>query len=62
MYKRKIFLDVLFILISTSILVALHETGAIVKYIGLVLLPIIGAYYLGQFVERKKKKNNWTQQ
>jgi hypothetical protein len=53
--KKRIF-DVIFIVISATILILLAEYGFLEKYIGFSLLPILIAYQLGQYSERKFKK------
>ena len=52
--KKRSF-DLFFILISTSKLVLLGFYGLLEKYIGLSLIPILIAYYLGQYSENKFK-------
>jgi len=61
MNKKKLIVDLAFIVITAGILIALVESGLIEKYIGFALIPILMAYYFGQFVERKtriKSENN----
>jgi hypothetical protein len=53
--KRKILVDILFIVISTTVLIGLIEYGLLEKYIGFSLIPILIAYFLGQFVKSKFK-------
>jgi len=53
--KRKLLIDASFIVIAAVILVVLVENGIIEKNIGFALIPILIAYYLGQFVERKTR-------
>jgi hypothetical protein len=48
--------DGIFIVVSAILLIALIETNAVEKFIGFALLPILTAYYLGQYAERKFKK------
>jgi len=55
---KKIIFDTIFIVISTIILVILSEFGFLEKYIGLALIPILIAYFVGQFVERKINKKS----
>jgi len=43
-------------IISTIILVILLEYGFLEEYIGFALIPILIAYQLGQYSERKFKK------
>ena len=52
---RKRIFDIIFILISATILVILLEYGLVEKYIDFALLPILIAYYIGQYSERKFK-------
>ncbi len=55
MNKKKIIFDSTFIVIATVILIVLVQSELIEKYIGFALIPILIAYYLGQFVERKTR-------
>ncbi|MCD6179132.1 MAG: hypothetical protein J7K39_04445 [Bacteroidales bacterium] len=55
MNKKKIIFDVVFIVIAAVIITVLIEYGLIEKYVGFALIPILIAYYLGQFVERKSR-------
>ena len=55
MNKKKIIFDVAFIVLSAIILTVLVESELIGKYIGFALVPILIAYYFGQFVERKTR-------
>ena len=55
MNKKKIIFDLVFIVIAAVILIILIDTGLIEKYIGFALIPILIAYYIGQFVERKTR-------
>lgn len=47
--------DMIFIVVSTIFLIILMESNLIEKYIGLALLPILTAYHLGKYSERKLK-------
>jgi hypothetical protein len=58
MNKKKIMFDLIFIVMAAIILTVLIEFGLIEKYIGFALIPILIAYYLGQFVERKTSQNS----
>jgi len=53
--NKRIF-DIIFMIISTIILIILLEYGFLEKYIGFALIPILIAYQLGQYSERKFKK------
>lgn len=55
MNKKKLIFDAAFIVIAAIILTGLIEYGLIEKYIGFVLIPMLIAYYFGQFVERKTR-------
>ena len=55
MKTNKILIDVLFILISALILLLLNQYGLLQKYAVFTLIPILVAYFLGQFAERKFK-------
>ena len=48
--------DIIFIIISTLVLIALSEYGLLEKYMAFSLIPILIAYQLGQYSERKFKK------
>lgn len=52
--RRKI-IDVIFIVISALFLILLIEFDLIERYIGYSLLPIVAAYFLGKYAERKFK-------
>ncbi|MDX1318503.1 MULTISPECIES: hypothetical protein [Xanthomarina] len=53
--KKRAF-DLIFIGISTAIIMILSHYNLLEKYIGFVLLPIFIAYQLGQYSERKFKR------
>ena len=53
--KKRTF-DIIFIIISTIILIVLSEYGLLEKYIAFSLIPVLIAYQLGQYSERKFKK------
>ena len=53
---KKRFFDIIFIIISAIILLVLIEYELLEKYIGFGLIPILIAYQLGQYSERKFKK------
>ncbi len=53
--KRKILYDILFIVVTGSILMLVIDRSWLYEYRGFALLPLLAAYYLGQFVERKLK-------
>jgi predicted membrane protein len=46
--KKRLF-DLIFIIISASILVAFSEYGFLEKNMAFSLIPILMAYYLGQY-------------
>ena len=52
--KKRTF-DLIFIIVSTAILIALSEYGLLEKYMAFALIPILIAYQLGQYSERKFK-------
>ena len=52
--KKKTF-NLLFIIISGALLLIILEFDLLEKYGGLSLIPIMLAYFLGQFSERKFK-------
>ncbi len=53
-FKKRIF-DIIFIVVSALFLIALIEFNLIEKYLGYALLPIITAYYLGKYSEKRLK-------
>jgi len=53
--KKRIF-DISFILVSAALLIVFSQYGLLEKYMGFALIPILIAYQLGQFSERKFKK------
>jgi hypothetical protein len=53
--KKRTF-DLIFIIISTAILIILSEFGLLERYSAFSLIPIFTAYQLGQYSERKFKK------
>ena len=53
--KKRIF-DIIFIVVSALVLVFLLESEISDKFIGFLLIPILIAYYLGQYSERKFNK------
>jgi hypothetical protein len=54
--KKRTF-DIIFIIVSTAILTAFPAYGLLEKYIAFSLIPILIAYQLGQYSERKFKLN-----
>jgi len=52
--KKRTF-DLIFIIVSTAILIALSEYGLLEKYMAFALIPILVAYQLGQYSQRKFK-------
>lgn len=54
--KKRIF-DAIFIIIAAAILIVLSQYGFLEKYIGLALIPILIAYQLDKYSERKFKKD-----
>jgi hypothetical protein len=53
--NKRIF-DLIFIVVSAAMLIVLAEYGLLEKHIGFSLLPILVAYQIGQYTERKFKK------
>ena len=53
--KKRTF-DIIFIIISTIMLIVLSEYRLLEKYLAFSLIPILIAYQLGQYSERKFKK------
>ncbi len=56
MKMTKRMFDAIFMIVAAIILVVLLEYGLLEKYIGFSLIPILIAYQLGQYSERKFKK------
>ena len=54
--KKTIF-DVMFIAVSAAILIGLNEGGFLEKNIGYALIPILTAYFLGQYSSKKFSGN-----
>jgi len=52
MMKKRTF-DLIFIIIATAILVVLSEYGILEKYVAFAIVPILVAYFLGQYSERR---------
>ncbi|MGJ5640789.1 hypothetical protein [Formosa sp. S-31] len=52
--KKRTF-DFIFIVVSTAILLTLSAYGLLEKYMAFALIPILIAYQLGQYSERKFK-------
>lgn len=59
---NKMYFGMLFLIVSTVILLVLNHYGIIEKYGAFVLIPILAAYFIGQISERKygnvDRKNN----
>ncbi|WP_157776692.1 hypothetical protein [Flavobacterium crassostreae] len=55
MKKKKVIVDFAFTILAAVLLIFLSEFRWIEKYVGLALIPILIAYYFGQFVERKTR-------
>lgn len=53
--RKKIF-DLIFILFSASLLILLAEFKLLEKYVAFAFLPIMMAYFLGQYSERTFNK------
>jgi len=50
---RKRTFDIVFIILATALLVLLSEYRILEKYIAFSIVPILIAYFLGQYSERK---------
>lgn len=50
---KKMLFDGFFILIAAAFLIIAQETGLTEKYSGFALIPVLIAYYIGQFVAKK---------
>jgi hypothetical protein len=55
MKAKKILFDIIFITISTGILLILSKYNLLEKYYAFALIPILIAYQLGKYSERKFK-------
>lgn len=55
MKKKKVVIDIIFIVIAAVILTVLTQFDLTCKYFGFTLIPILVAYFLGQFIERKTR-------
>jgi TctA family transporter len=53
--KKRTF-DLIFIVIATTILIVLSEYGILKKHTAFALVPLLIAYFLGQYSERKFRK------
>ena len=53
--KKRTF-DIIFIILSASILIVLLKYGLLEKYIGFSFIPILIAYQLGKYSERNFKE------
>jgi hypothetical protein len=53
--KKRTF-DLIFIILSTAILITLSEYGLLETYMAFSLIPVLIAYKFGQYSERKFKK------
>ena len=53
MKTKKKLIDFIFIVLSGALLMGLDHYGLLEKYARFALIPVIGAYFLGQFVTRK---------
>ena len=54
--KKRLF-DLIFIIVSASILVAFSEYGFLEKSIAFSFIPILIAYFLGQYSQRKQTQS-----
>ncbi len=52
--KKRAF-DLIFIIVSALFLIGLIQFDLIEKHIGFALIPLLIAYHLGKYVERKFK-------
>jgi len=50
--KKRTF-DILFIFITTAILIILQQFDLLASNVGFALIPIIAAYQIGQYSQRK---------
>ena len=55
MKTKRRFFDVIFIAIAGASVLILNHFGLIAQYSGLSLIPLLMAYFIGEFVERKTK-------
>jgi len=52
---KKMIFDVVFIIISATVLISLDYFGLLEKYVGYGLIPILIAYYFGQYSGKRYK-------
>lgn len=57
MKTKKKLIDFIFIVVSGGALIVLNQFGILERYADFALIPIIGAYFLGQYFERKFNKS-----
>jgi len=50
--KKRLF-DLLFIILSGAFLAGLEHYGLLEEYAKFAVVPMVGAYFLGQYAERK---------
>jgi predicted membrane protein len=53
MKMKKVTFDVIFIILSALVLMLLSEYHLLEEYIGFALIPVLLAYYLGQYSQRQ---------
>ncbi len=53
---KKIYFDLIVILLFGVLFVILIEFNLLEKYIGFLLIPVVIAYFLGQFAVKKFKE------
>ena len=54
---RKVFVDIIFIVLASGFLILTQELNWHTAYFGFALLPLIIAYYAGQYVQKKWKSS-----
>jgi len=52
---KKILFNIIFIIISTTLIVVLSENGILKKHIAFSIIPILIAYFFGQYTEKNLK-------
>ncbi len=52
---KKIYFDLIFIVLASVLLTITISTGLLEKYLGFALIPLLMSYYLGQLVQKNAK-------
>ncbi len=57
--KKKRLYDMIFVVLATLVLSLLIELDKIETHMAFALIPILMAYFIGQWVERKTNRNEF---